>query len=855
MSATGVELAKGDGARRRPPPLAPQAFRLAAGGLIERGRSSAFTFDGRKLEGHPGDTLASALVANGVRLVGRSFKYHRPRGILSAGPEEPNALVELRSGARREPNTRATTVELYRRARRREPEPLAVARLRPDGGELVLSPILARRLLLQDLHVAGRLLGEGLRAAASGAPPASDARPRAPTPTATRRRMPSATCWSIGSGAAGLMAALSAARSGARVILCRAGFPPRRAAARRSAARSATRPPRASCARIEARARSLRRMCASCAAPPCSASMITASMGRSSASTIMCAVPPPFEPRQRAWRIVAKRCVLAAGAIERPLVFGDNDRPGVMLAGAARTYAQPLRRAAWPTARSSSPTTTHAVERRRRSRGRRRRDRGARRSAARDRAGDCAPLPRRRARASSRARVVTRAIGGQGVRAVEDPRRRRPIEPHRLRSRRDVGRLQPEPASCDASRRTGRCGTTRSRPSCPATTPRGMTVAGAARGTYDLADCLAEGARLGAEAAEAAGFQTRPAAVPQVEPESAAVTPLWRVRGHKGKAFVDFQNDVTDKDVELAEREGFRSVEHLKRYTTLGMATDQGKTANVNGLAVMAEITERSIPQTGVTTFRPPFTPVAIGALAGHARGKEHRPTRLTPSHEWAQEQGAVFVESGLWLRAQYFPQAGDRSWFDACNREVNAVRSRVGVCDVSTLGKIDIQGADAAEFLERALLQLVEIACRRQGALRPHAARGRLRLRRRHDGAARPRPLPHDHHHGECRGRDAAHRFLPSGAVARARRRLRLGDRAMGAICDRRAEIARASRGKIVDRAARHLERGLPLYGLRRGHGARRASRRGSSASPSRASSPMSSACRAATATRSSAR
>ncbi|MBV9741755.1 MAG: sarcosine oxidase subunit alpha, partial [Hyphomicrobiales bacterium] len=157
-----------------------------------------------------------------------------------------------------------------------------------------------------------------------------------------------------------------------------------------------------------------------------------------------------------------------------------------------------------------------------------------------------------------------------------------------------------------------------------------------------------------------------------------------------------------DKDVELAEREGFRSVEHLKRYTTLGMATDQGKTANVNGLAVMAEITERSIPQTGVTTFRPPFTPVAIGALAGHARGKEHRPTRLTPSHEWARAQGAVFVETGLWLRAQYFPQEGDRSWFDACNREVIAVRSRVGVCDVSTLGKIDIQGADAAEFLER---------------------------------------------------------------------------------------------------------------------------------------------------------
>ena len=236
----------------------------------------------------------------------------------------------------------------------------------------------------------------------------------------------------------------------------------------------------------------------------------------------------------------------------------------------------------------------------------------------------------------------------------------------------------------------------------PGAAPPGMRVAGAASGTYGLADCLAAGAQAGAEAADAAGFQTRPAAIPSVEGDSAAITPLWRVRGHRRKAFIDFQNDVTDRDVELAEREGFRSVEHLKRYTTLGMATDQGKTANVNGLALIAEISERSIPQTGVTTFRPPFAPVAIGALAGHARGKEHRPTRLTPSHKWAQAQGAVFVESGLWLRAQYFPKEGDRSWFDACNREVSAVRSRVGLCDVSTLGKIDIQGADAAEFLER---------------------------------------------------------------------------------------------------------------------------------------------------------
>ena len=174
------------------------------------------------------------------------------------------------------------------------------------------------------------------------------------------------------------------------------------------------------------------------------------------------------------------------------------------------------------------------------------------------------------------------------------------------------------------------------------------------------------------------------------------------MRGARGKAFVDLQNDVTDDDVALAGHEGFRAVEHLKRYTTLGMATDQGKTSNVNGLALMAEFTARTIPQTGTTTFRPPYAPVAIGALAGTHRGKDFKPTRLPPSHCWAQEQGAVFVETGAWLRAQWYPRPGETDWLESVSREVRTVRSSVGVCDVSTLGKIDLQGADAAEFLDR---------------------------------------------------------------------------------------------------------------------------------------------------------
>jgi sarcosine oxidase subunit alpha len=185
------------------------------------------------------------------------------------------------------------------------------------------------------------------------------------------------------------------------------------------------------------------------------------------------------------------------------------------------------------------------------------------------------------------------------------------------------------------------------------------------------------------------------------------VSPLWFVEGSRGKAFVDFQHDVIREDVVLAEREGFRSVEHLKRYTTLGMATDQGKTSNVNGLAIMAALTGRSIPSVGTTTARPPYTPVSIGALAGPHRGRHFRPTRLTAGHDWAQERGATFVEAGQWLRAQWFAVPGESGWQETVSREVRAVRTSVGVCDVSTLGKIDIQGADAAAFLDRVYVNL----------------------------------------------------------------------------------------------------------------------------------------------------
>jgi sarcosine oxidase subunit alpha len=254
----------------------------------------------------------------------------------------------------------------------------------------------------------------------------------------------------------------------------------------------------------------------------------------------------------------------------------------------------------------------------------------------------------------------------------------------------------------------------------PGELPPGMLVAGAARARFGLADALSDGARVGAEAAASCGFDGPAPVPPRAEPDETAPPPLWLPRDN-GKGFVDFQHDVTVDDVALAHREGFRAVEHLKRYTTLGMATDQGRTANVTGLALMAALTGQHIEQTGTTRLRPPYTPVAIGALAGHDRGRDFRPTRLTPAHGWAVAQGAVFTEAGAWLRASHLARDGDADWQEAASREALAVRQAVGVCDVSTLGKIEMVGPDCGALLDRLYINtfsMLPVGCARYGVM-----------------------------------------------------------------------------------------------------------------------------------------
>jgi methylglutamate dehydrogenase subunit C len=676
--------------------------RLAGEGAIRRDRTLAFTFDGRHHAGHPGDTLASALLAAGVRWVGRSFKYHRPRGILTAGSEEPNALVELRTGARREPNTRATVVELFdgleARSQNRWPS------LGFDLGAInsLLSPVFVAgfyyKTFMWPAAFWEKLYEPAIRRAAGLGRASLE-----PDPDAYEKAHAFCDVLVIGGGPAGLAAARAAGRAGARVILCDEDF---LLGGRLNGERYEIEGgDGALWARLAAEELG--------ALPEARVMTRTTVFGAYDGNTFGALErvsdhlrePGAHQPRQRLWKIVARRTVLAAGALERPIVFGGNDRPGVMLASAVRTYVNrfrvtPGRRTAvfttcddgWKTAfdlHEAHVEVPVVID------------------ARREIPAELASQASRRGLRVMLGAQIRDAHGAKGVSGLV-------VRDERGRSTRVAADAIAVAGGWNPSTALSTHLGGRPRWSdvihayVPDGLPGSMIAVGAAAGELSLAGALRTGAAAGREAARAAGFAAPDETAPRVGDEAVGGAPLWLVAGARGKAFVDLQHDVTPGDVALAAREGFHSAELLKRYTTLGMGTDQGKTSALNGHALAAALTGRAPADLGTIASRPPYTPVAIGALAGMHRGPDFRPCRLTPSHRWAQSRGATFVDTGEWRRARAFPLRGETDWKRTLVREVVGVRNGVGLCDVSTLGKIDVQGADAGAFLDRLYANMI---------------------------------------------------------------------------------------------------------------------------------------------------
>ncbi|MGA9409904.1 MAG: sarcosine oxidase subunit alpha family protein [Roseobacter sp.] len=655
------------------------------GGQIDRSKTLKFNFDAREYQGHPGDTLASALLANGVRLMGRSFKYHRPRGPLTAGSEEPNAIVTLRGGARAEPNTRATSVELYNGLWARSQNSLGSLKFDLMAVNDVFSDFLTAGFYYKTFMWPAAFwekVYEPIIRKAAGLGALSEKA----DPDSYDKGYLHCELLIIGAGPAGLMAALTAARSGADVILADEDF---RMGGRLN---SET---------LEVGGTSGADWAAATVAelsnmPNVRLMPRTTVIGAFDHSVFGAVEqisdhlhrPDEGKPRQILWRIYSAKSLLCAGATERPIAFQNNDRPGIMLGSAIRSYVN--RFAATP-ANCVSVFTN-----------------------------------------SDEGHQTARDLHAKGIKiaAVIDTREAAPQSDDyqvlagarvtNTKGRLGLTRVEVENAS--GTKRWIECGALgvsggwnpnvhltchqRGKPIwneelaafVPSSTlPVGMHVAGAANGKMSTMRALRDGTQT---AMDALDISTAPD-VPQAEDAPVSLTPFWYVES-AGRAWLDHQNDVTVKDVKLSHQEGYRAVEHLKRYTTLGMATDQGKTSNISGLAIMAELAGKSIPEVGTTMYRPPYTPTAIGVFAGRSVGAEFRPTRTTPSHVWAQEQGAVFVEVGNWLRAQWFPQTGETHWRQSVDREVLATRRSVGVCDVTTLGKIDVQGQDAARFLNK---------------------------------------------------------------------------------------------------------------------------------------------------------
>ena len=684
--------------------------RLAEGGRIERTKTLAFTFNGRRYTGFEGDTLASALLANGVKMLARSFKYHRPRGLYSAGVEEPNAVVQLETGARTRPNLQATEIELY--------DGLSAKSVNcwPSVDfDIGAINALAARLLPAGFYYKTFMWPKSFwmsyekiirNAAGLGTAPSQ------PDPDTYDKMHEHTDVLIVGGGPSGLAAALAAGRSGARVIL----VDQEHELGGRLLSENETIDGKAATHWVAAAAQELASMA------DVRVLRRTTAFGYYDQNYLgLCerrhidVSRPVAHSSERLWRIRAKQVVLASGAIERPLVFANNDRPGVMLAGALRSYVTRYGVSAGKnvvifTNNDDAYRSALALN-----------DAGINVAAVVDlRADPDGPLVDA-VRACNISVfdgwAVTAVIGSKAVKAVDIMQ---------LSADGDSVSGPPTRLECDVlgssggwnpvvhlhSQSGGKARFDQGIQSfVPGTSTQGERSAGACAGSFALKDCLKDGHDAGKAAAKLAGFSPSRHKQPTAEALfEAPLKALWivptsnldnRAKGFGAKHFVDIHGDVTVADIELAAREGYHSVEHVKRYTALGMGPDQGKTGNIPGMAVLAGTLGMPIEDVGTTTFRPPFTPITYGALAGRDIGAFSDPARQTAMHHWHEQNGALFEDVGQWKRPWYYPKPGE-TMQGALNRECLAARNAIGILDASTLGKIDIQGPDAAEFLNR---------------------------------------------------------------------------------------------------------------------------------------------------------
>jgi methylglutamate dehydrogenase subunit C len=661
-------------------------MRIDGKGLIDRTKPVRFQFDGKDYTGYAGDTLASALLANGVKLMGRSFKYHRPRGVMTAGSEEPNAMVEVIDGAQQTPNTRATVQEIYdglaARSQNRWPS------LRWDAMSVndALSPFFSAGFYYKTFmwpRAFWEAIYEPLIRRAAGLGRLSGLKDDSPYEQAYAH----CDLLVIGAGPAGLMAALTAARAGADVILADEGA----RMGGRLLFETITLDGKAGADWVDVVLAELTAMPNVRLMPR---TTVTGAYDHGSYGALervgLHVAPQAHLPRECFWRIRATRSILCAGAMERSIAFENNDRPGIMMAGAVRAYLN--RYGVAPGKRITIFANNDDARR-----------------TARDLAAAGVTIaalidPREDASVDEefpvhRGAVVSDTSGRHGLNfiTVKKGDSSFKIETDCLGV---SGGWNPAVhLTCHMNGRpTWRDDIAAFVPSADAVP--GMVAAGAANGDFSTRNCLSMGVEAAKTSLVELGLKGPTTRLPETEDTPYRLMPLWQVP-HKSRAWVDFANDVTIKDVNLSAQEGFRSVEHMKRYTTQGMAPDQGKNSNVVALAVLADATGQTIPQTGTTVFRPPYTPVSIAAIGAGGRGAGFAPQRYLTSDQASRDRGAPMIEAGLWYRPSYFPRPGEPTWHESCAREVNMVRKTVGVADVSTLGKIDIQGKDAARFLD----------------------------------------------------------------------------------------------------------------------------------------------------------